>query len=72
MVAGLWTRKRRACFGELIQFDGSQRTKVRHDWFEGRRGKYRLMNMVDDATGTTRSLLYEQETTGTAMEVLSY
>lgn len=29
------------------------------------------MNMVDDATGTTLALLYEEETTAAAMEVLS-
>lgn len=77
IAAGLWTRKRRSnpyrsrrerrpCFGELIQFDGSH-----HDWFEGRRGKCCLMNMVDDATGTTLALLYEEETTVAAMEILS-
>jgi transposase len=77
LTEGLWQRKRqsnphrsrrerRACFGELIQFDGSH-----HDWFEGRRGKCCLMNMVDDATGTTLSLLDEEETTVAAMQVLS-
>jgi transposase len=76
MEAGLWKRKRRSKeyrsrrdrrerFGELVQFDGSH-----HDWFEGRRGKCCLMNMVDDATGTTLSMLYEQETTVAAMELL--
>ena len=74
--AGLWQRKRRgnpyrsrrerrACFGELVQFDGS-----RHDWFEGRRGKCCLMNMVDDATGMSFSMLFEEETTEAAMRVL--
>jgi transposase len=78
LTEGLWTRKRRsnpyrsrrerrACFGELVQFDGSH-----HDWFEGRRRKCCLMNLVDDATGTTLALLYEEETTAAAMEVLSY
>jgi transposase len=77
IAAGLWERKRRskpyrsrrerkACFGELVQFDGSH-----HDWFEGRRGKRCLMNMVDDATGTTLSMLFEQETTDAAMTLLS-
>ena len=77
LEAGLWKRKRRSnchrsrrerkeCFGELLQFDGSH-----HDWFEGRRGKCCLMNMVDDATGITMSRLYEEETTAGAMEVLS-
>jgi transposase len=59
-------RDRRECFGELAQFDGS-----RHDWFEGRRGKCCLMNMVDDATGRSLSMLFEQETTEAAMTVLS-
>jgi transposase len=78
MEEGLWQRKRRsnpyrsrrerrACFGELLQFDGSH-----HDWFEGRRGKCCLMNMVDDATGITHSMLFEQETTEAAMTVLLY
>ena len=74
---GLWQRKRRknpyrsrrerrACFGELVQFDGSH-----HDWFEGRRGKCCLMNMVDDATGLSFAMLFEEETTEAAMVVLS-
>jgi len=39
-------RERRACFGELIQLDGSP-----HDWFEGRAPKCNLNVAVDDATG---------------------
>jgi hypothetical protein len=58
-------RDRRPCFGDLVQFDGSH-----HDWFEGRRGKCCLMNMVDDATGRTLSMLFEEETTEAAMRVL--
>jgi transposase len=58
-------RERRRRFGELVQFDGSH-----HDWFEGRRGKCCLMNMVDDATGTTLSFLAEQETTEGALRLL--
>jgi len=72
----LWLRKRRSCeyrsrrdrrasFGELVQFDGSH-----HDWFEGRRPKCCLMNMVDDATSTTLSFLSEEETTADAMTLL--
>jgi hypothetical protein len=39
-------RERRACFGELVQLDGSP-----HDWFENR-GEYCNLNvMIDDATG---------------------
>lgn len=58
-------RERRHRFGELVQFDGSH-----HDWFEGRAEKCCLMNMVDDATGTTLSFLDEQETTIGAMQLL--
>ena len=66
--AGLWTRKRkhvvyrerrerRAQFGDLLQIDGSI-----HDWFSI--GKHDcLLNMVDDATGTTFALLDTGETT---------
>jgi hypothetical protein len=39
-------RERRACFGELIQIDGSP-----HDWFEGRAGRCVLLVFIDDATG---------------------
>ncbi len=74
--AGLWEhkrqrkvyqsrRRRRACFGELLQFDGSH-----HDWFEGRRSACCLMNMVDDATGITFSFFCEEETTSDAMRLL--
>jgi hypothetical protein len=78
--AGLWTRvrrsrpktkrrERRAHFGELVQLDGSF-----HDWFEGRgeRGGRRscVMNMVDDATGTTLLRFGEQETIWAAVDVL--
>src|SRR5271165_2631541 len=54
--AGKWTlrrrrqkhrqwRERKACFGEMVQLDGSH-----HDWFEGRGQRCVLMVMVDDAT----------------------
>jgi transposase len=39
-------RERRACFGELVQIDGSD-----HDWFEGRGPKCTLLVYIDDATG---------------------
>jgi transposase len=58
-------RDRRQRFGELVQFDGSH-----HAWFEERRAKCCLMNMVDDATGTTLSFLDEQETTNGALRLL--
>lgn len=57
-------RERRACFGELVQFDGSF-----HDWF-GNGKKYCLMNMVDDATGVTYAQLFDEETTEAAMRTL--
>lgn len=58
-------RERRHCFGELVQFDGSH-----HRWFEQRAPGCCLMNMVDDATGTTLSFMAEQETTEAAMRLL--
>jgi transposase-like protein len=58
-------RERRQRFGELVQFDGSH-----HQWFEDRAGKCCLMNMVDDATGTTLSFLVEEETTEAALRLL--
>lgn len=56
--AGLWTsrrerkrqlhqpRGRRACFGELVQIDGSH-----HWWFENRGPKCALLVYIDEATG---------------------
>jgi transposase len=74
--AGLWQkrrqrakhrswRERRAHFGELVQLDGSH-----HQWFEKRASKACLMNMVDDAQGTTLSWLAEEETIFAAMRLL--
>jgi transposase len=76
LKAGLWQkrrkrakhrswRERRAHFGELVQMDGSH-----HKWFENRAAKCCLMNMVDDAQGTTQSWLAEEETIFAAMSVL--
>jgi hypothetical protein len=56
-------RERRACFGELVQMDGSH-----HDWFEGRRSPCVLMVMVDDATGVTWARLYESENLAAAFD----
>ncbi len=39
------SRPRRACFGDLIQIDGSP-----HDWFEGRAPRCTLIVFIDDAT----------------------
>jgi transposase len=50
-------RERRACFGELIQIDGSP-----HDWFEGRAPGCVLLVFIDDATGKLVQLRFvEQE-----------
>lgn len=38
-------RPRKACLGEMIQFDGSD-----HDWFEGRAPRCVLLAFIDDAT----------------------
>ena len=46
-------RERRACFGELIQIDGSP-----HDWFEGRAPACVLLVFIDDATGNLVQLLF--------------
>ena len=58
-------RERRPHFGELVQMDGSH-----HHWFELRGQQSCLMNMVDDATGVTLSLMSEEETTEAAMTLL--
>ena len=73
---GIWSRERRgrahrrrrerkAHFGELVQLDGSF-----HDWLEGRGPRGCLMNMVDDATGTTLCRLGQEETIWAAVGVL--
>lgn len=74
--AGLWRRarrrspyrqrrERRASFGALLQMDGSH-----HAWFGSDYPDSCLMNLVDDATGTTLSLLAEHETTEAALQLL--
>ena len=76
LAAGLWSRERKARahrnrrerrehFGELVQMDGSF-----HEWLEGRGPRGCLMNLVDDATGTTLCRLGEQETLWAAAGVL--
>jgi hypothetical protein len=73
---GLWSRDRRrrahrqrrerkAHFGELVQLDGSF-----HAWLEERGPGGCLMNMVDDATGTTLCRLGKEETIWAAVGVL--
>jgi transposase len=58
-------RERRPRFGELLQMDGSH-----HQWFGSERPEACLMNIVDDATSVTMSLLDEEETTEAAMRLL--
>lgn len=56
-------RERRACFGELVQIDGSH-----HDWFEGRGPVCVFMGYIDDATGTVSGCFYAYEGTIPAMD----
>ena len=76
LAEGLWSRERRgqkhrrrrerkAHFGELVQLDGSF-----HAWLEGRGPRGCLMNMGDDATGTTLCRLGQEETIWAAVGVL--
>jgi len=58
-------RERKACFGEMVQLDGSH-----HDWFEGRGPKCVLMVMVDDATSRLHCRFFEAETTRASYDVL--
>jgi hypothetical protein len=70
MRAGAWKRKRRrveevhvwrarrACWGELLQWDSSE-----HDWLEGRGPKLYLLAMIDDATSRAWARFAEQDTT---------
>lgn len=65
--AGLWIpraaqpprlhqpRERRACFGELVQIDGS-----RHHWFEKRREACTLLVYIDDATSQILTLHFAE------------
>jgi len=51
-------RERRACFGELIQIDGSD-----HAWFEDRGPKCTLLVYIDDATGKLLELWFVPDET---------
>jgi hypothetical protein len=75
---GLWNRRwkrkahrqrraRKEHFGELVQMDGSF-----HRWLEERGPELCLMNMVDDATGTTISQLQKQESIWAAVDVFRW
>jgi len=78
MEEGLWKAKsrrrarvhqrrpRRACFGELVQLDGSP-----HAWFEDRGARCTLIVFIDDATGRLMYLRFvPAETTQAYMEAL--
>jgi transposase len=49
-------RERRACFGELVQIDGSP-----HAWFEERGATCTLLVAIDDATGKLVGLLFAEQ-----------
>ena len=49
-------RERRACYGELVQMDGTD-----HDWFEGRSEHCTLLVMIDDATCQLGALSFVPE-----------
>ena len=74
--AGLWQRKRRrdphrrrrerrACFGELLQVDGSH-----HPWLEDRGPRIVLCAMIDDATSRIYARFYPAETTEAYFDLL--
>jgi hypothetical protein len=74
MEEGIWKRRRKrsvhkqwrqrkACFGEMVQMDGSD-----HDWLEGRGVELVLMGYIDDATNTTFAKFYDYEGTIPAMD----
>ena len=58
-------RERRACFGELIQLDGSP-----HDWFEGRGPRCNLNVIIDDATNICSAKFSKSETTHDYFDLL--
>lgn len=49
-------RERRACFGELVQIDGSP-----HAWFEQRGPVCTLLVAIDDATGKLLGLMFAEQ-----------
>ena len=61
------SRERRACYGELIQIDGSP-----HDWFEERADRCSLLVFIDDATGRLMKCHFApSESTESYMHALS-
>jgi hypothetical protein len=76
MAEGLWQRRRRrdphrsrrprrACFGELLQFDASI-----HDWLEGRGEEAVLITLIDDATSSLMARFYPSATTEAHMDLV--
>jgi hypothetical protein len=75
--AGLWKRRkqrieevhvwrrRRSCFGELVQWDTSE-----HDWLEGRGERIYLLAMIDDATSRVLARFARQDSTAENMRLL--
>ena len=56
-------RARKACFGEMVQMDGSH-----HAWLEDRGPELVLMGYIDDVTGTVYARFYDYEGTIPAMD----
>jgi transposase len=77
MAAGIWKRKRRrveeihmwrarrACCGELVQWDTSE-----HDWLEGRGPRLFLVAMIDDATSRALARFVEHDSTEENLRLL--
>lgn len=75
--AGLWKkckqrvleihvwRRRRSCFGELVQWDTSD-----HDWLEGRGPRIYLIAMIDDATSRAVARFAAHDSTAENMRLL--
>ena len=72
--AGLWEKRRKkrrhrqwrmrkACFGAMVQVDGSH-----HAWLEERGPELVLMGYIDDATSTVSGRFYDYEGTMPAMD----
>ena len=77
MRAGLWRgrrqkveqvhvwRPRRACRGELVQWDTSE-----HDWLEGRGEKLYLIHLIDDASSELYARFVRRDSTEENLRVL--
>ena len=74
LESGLWSKRRKhsghrrwrarkACFGEMVQLDGSH-----HAWLEDRGAELVLMGYIDDATNTVYGRFYDYEGTIPAMD----